>query len=193
MQAVVAVQDTDPSAESVLPAGVGVAKIDHAAPFHRSANVLDEVVNVPTPTATHHAADVHERPESAVLELLVGLGVVRMDQVRPFQRSLKAVSVNVRLAWWPTATHAVADLQLTALRLLPIATVDPVTRQEVPFHASMSGPRSLAPTAVHVVAEIHDTPSRSTVIATTGKTGGLVIRQPVPFQTSANGVSPGVP
>ena len=84
----------------------------------------------------------------------------------PFQRSATIVSVGVpepELKESPAASQEVAAAQDTALSvtLEPVAAVAGVSAaQLVPFQRKINGVPLEAPTAVHAVAAVHETPVR---------------------------------
>jgi hypothetical protein len=96
----------------------------------------------------------------------LGLGVDWTDQAVPFHTSAR-VSGRV-LPYSPTAEHAVADVHDTLLNMLTVAPLGlevDWTDHRDPFHLSARATGSLAvlrycPTAVHALAEVHETAAR---------------------------------
>jgi hypothetical protein len=93
-----------------------MAWIDQLTPSHPSAN--GKCAPVPVyPTAVHAVVDVHDTPLSlltgAPRRVVVGLGVVWIDQPTPFHRSANVMPGEALAAllssWNPTAVQAVAD------------------------------------------------------------------------------------
>ena len=151
------------------------------------------------PTAVHAVVEVHDTPARVAVSNRLGLGVVWTDQVVPFQPS---ANVPPLVAWGsaagPTAIQAVVDAHDTATRDVsdPALAVDWID-QLIPFHRSANasvlrplgdGPVVKEPTAVHAVAEMHDTPSRPTPSSWPEPEGVGVawIDQLVPFHRSTN-------
>jgi hypothetical protein len=155
--AVQAVADVHETPFRLPPLGLGVVWVVQVLPSQRSTNVPP----LPEPTAVHAEADVHEtafRPPP--------LGVVWIVQVLPSQRCTPPD---------PRAVHAVADVHETAFRLPPPPEVGVIwIVQVLPSQSSASVPKlpkGLAvqsPTAVHAVADAHDTPDKLLTIAPLG-------------------------
>jgi hypothetical protein len=175
-----------------FPVGLGVVSTDQLVPFQPSAKVTVPVVEIKLePTAVQAVADVHETPLSVLDSALVGLGVVSIDQLAPFQRSANDTVSRVELELEPTAVQAVADVHETELRRSPpvglgVLWID----QSVPFQRSAnvaSLPTRLkeSPTAVQAVLDVHDTPTSWLSDAPLGF-GVVSMDQLVPFQCSAN-------
>jgi len=108
-------------------------------------------------------ADVHDTPSKKVSPAVGGFGVAWTDQRVPFQ-----LSATVPVLSPPTAVHAAGEVQDTPYRMLyaePGGSGACWSDQLFPFHASarFTGiclwPPIAPPTAVHAVAEAHDTPS----------------------------------
>jgi hypothetical protein len=123
-----------------------------------------------------------------------GVVVAWITQLLPFQRS-----ANEPVLVLPSAVHALADTHDTPIRSAPPATRGVGVAwiaQLVPFHRSTNvrcgplppapgaSPNGYQPTAVHALADTHDTPVRMS----SPRVGLRVvwIAQLVPFQRSAN-------
>jgi hypothetical protein len=78
--------------------------------------------------------------------------------------------------------HAVGDAHDTALSV-PLPAVGWMV-QVLPSQRSASGAPLLDPTAVHAVAEVHDTPKRLLVVAPLGLGVGCIV-QALPSHRSA--------
>src|SRR6266581_4342629 len=139
----------------------------------------------------HRRADVHDTALSWALMAVAGLRMRCRAHRRPFHRSASTLMLAD-----PTAMHRLADVHDTASKPFPgVPTGLPGVRwmtQDVPFHRSASvtrAPRTRRtrlPTAVHVLAELHDTPAGSAI-------PGLGVgwtAQVVPFQRSASAPTP---
>jgi hypothetical protein len=118
-----------------------------------------------------------------------GLGVAWTVHLMPFQLSARVPALEA-----PTAVHADADVQDTALK--PPCGWEGVAwmLHLAPFHRSARGlapePKELAvPTAVHADADVQDTPSRLLTVAPGGFGTGST-RQEWPFHCSAR-LTPG--
>jgi hypothetical protein len=148
------------------------------------------------PTAVHAVAAVQETPLRA-LALLLGFGVVCIDQPVPFQRSANVVLEGVFALIAPTAVQALGDEHDTAENSALWASWGfggLRSDQVVPFQVSTSsscctrlsiGPVTQnAPTAVQLVGDVHDTPSSSLAIDLAG-TGTGTILQLLPSHDSA--------
>ncbi len=144
-------------------------------PFHRSASVLMPLGGNELPAAVQAVADVHDTPLRLLPWAPLGLGVAWMAQLVPFHRSASVRPVPPLLLYPPTAVHAAADVHDTPLRALPWAPaglgVDWMDQLE-PFHRSARARAAPAlllfpPTAVHAVADEHDT-AHSCPLATIG-------------------------
>ena len=116
MHAVAAVQET-PSRRLTSPAALGVVWMAQLVPFQASASVTLVVPVNEEPTASHAVAEMHETPRSPLEVWLAALEVAWMVQVLPFQTSASVLAVPP-LENCPTASHAVADVQETALSWL---------------------------------------------------------------------------
>jgi hypothetical protein len=133
------------------------------------------------------------------------MGVFSIDQLVPSQRSTNGISMHEPepLAFKhpaptpnePTAIHAAADVHdtdVSAPVTAPAGLGAVWTDQLAPFHASTRGDSSFAlpedPTAVHAVADEHDTPWSAAVDPEGTDTSW--IDQSLPFQSSAKGADP---
>jgi hypothetical protein len=138
----------------------------------------------------------HDTPVNADPVDPTGFGVIWTDQVAPFHRSASVTLPMPVLRALPTAVQEPEEEHDTPSKpAAPAPTGFGVvwTDQVAPFHRSASGsdpPLALAapPTAVHAVAEVHDTPLRVDALAPTG-TRVDWIAQVTPFHRSARGVS----
>jgi hypothetical protein len=134
--------------------------------------------------------EAHDTPLRLLEVTPVGVGVVWMDQLVPFQRSANGWPVPEGVFHvLPTAVHVVVEVHDTLVRLLEVtpmglgvAWID----QVVPSQRSARVLPSASPTAVHAVVEVHDTPFSRLLVAPVGL-GTVWIDQVVPFQRSAKG------
>src|SRR5579875_1763137 len=119
-------------------------------------------------------------------------------QALPFHRSAVVVTRCAPFSELPAATHALAVGQDTANSPVPTAPAGlrvAWMAHFAPFHRSArvtAWPVPLlrrSPTAVHAAAVAQETP-RNPLTALSGGTGTLVIRQVLPFHTSASGTLP---
>jgi hypothetical protein len=120
MHTVAEVQET-PSRWLMFPAPLGVAWLVQLLPFQASASVALVVPVADEPTASHTVAEKQETPRSPLEVWLVALGVAWMVQVLPFQTSARVWNVLPPVENWPTASHAVADVQETPASWLLVA------------------------------------------------------------------------
>src|SRR6266496_3935592 len=142
----------------------------------------------------HRRADVHDTASSWAPIAFAGLRMRCSAHRRPFHRS-----ASTRGPTAPTTTHRLADVHDTASRAFPgVPTGLPGVRwitQDVPFHRSASvtrAPRTRRtrpPTAVHALAELHDTAAGSAIAGL----GVGWMAQVVPFQRSASAPAPVFP
>ncbi|HXC45943.1 MAG TPA: hypothetical protein VNU24_04995 [Solirubrobacteraceae bacterium] len=170
-------------------------------PFQDSASGKYPSSPQSLPTAVQALAEVQEtlaRPASSVGP--IGRGTLWGVQVEPFQDSASSISPGEVVMKWPTATQALAEVQETPSRYsgspphMPpgVGTVWGV--QVEPFQDSANGPDSLPgpisyqPTAVHVLAEVQETPL-SPLDFPALAAGTLWSVQLEPFQDSASGSS----
>jgi len=81
-----------------LEAAFGIAWKRHVLPFQTSAKVRDVLVPLTElPTASHAPAEGHETPRSPLPIEPIGLGVLSMRQLVPFQASAKLKPLPGRL------------------------------------------------------------------------------------------------
>src|SRR5664279_155130 len=119
--------------------GLGVVWTVQLVPFQRSASVTTVKPVLDNPTAVQAVLDVHDTPPRLLPVVPVGLGVVWIDQLVPFQRAANVTLVPELLWSCPTAVQLVLDVHDTPLRLLEVAPVGlgvVWTDQLVPFHRS---------------------------------------------------------
>jgi len=166
--------------------GLGVARMVHLVPSHRSARVLALGVKaLEPPTAVHDDADVQATPLRRPLPC-GGLGVAWMVHFVPFHRSARVPAFEA-----PTAVQADAEVQDTPFRPPPpLGGVGVASMVHlVPFHRSATARGApavvvLDPTAIHDDADVQATPSRP-LDAVPGGLGVDRMRQEVPFHCSA--------
>jgi hypothetical protein len=163
MQAVLDAHDTPWKVLCVAPAGWGMVWSAQAVPFQRSAKLTAGPPRVVKkyPTAVHAEVEVHDTPASPLLNAPLGLRVVWSDQLVPFERSANVSCVPALSVTPPTAPQAVVDVHEIPPRLLDVAPVGFWvfwTDQLVPSQRSAKVPLEEPPTAVHTVADAHDTP-----------------------------------
>lgn len=143
----------------------------------------------------HALAPAHDTPLSCTAVAPEGSGMLWADQLVPFQRSATATlwpTAVLRAA--PTAVHAVGDVHETPVSWTSEVFVGNGTGwivHLVPFQPSASGcvgksEKPDAPTAMHEVAEVQDTPCRCPK-GTPAGIGTDRVTQLVPFQVSADG------
>ena len=176
VHAVADVHDTPSSTLLVAPSGFGVGSADQRDPSQRCANSnCSPALLLDHPTAVHAVADVHDTPSSSLL-VAPGLGVGRADQREPSQRSANVKPWPVLLSNHPTAVHAVADVHDTLSSPLMVAPAGLVVgwayrRDPSQLSANVTCRPALPtdhPTVVHAVADVHDTPPSTLVIAPAG-------------------------
>lgn len=196
VQALADVHDTLCRPAASVSAGLGVCWIFQLEPFQRSANgrSVSKLVSY-VPTAIQFVAVVHAIPSKRLICGL-GLGVDWTFQLLPFQRSA-SVRPRPSLSNLPTAVQAVADVQLTpssSAEVVPVGTEVGWIFQLVPFHRSASGSEPelvrCSPTAVHEVADVHDTPRSRRLSSVSAGLGVGWIFQLLPFHRSANALYP---
>jgi hypothetical protein len=112
-QLVADTHDTPPSRVDSGLATFNVALIDHADPFHFSANVLTTPPTLYCPTATHIDAATHDT-ENKLIAVPAGFGLDLIDHAVPFQCSIR-VFMLPDVVELPTPTQNVADEHDTAL------------------------------------------------------------------------------
>jgi hypothetical protein len=184
---------------SVAPVGLGVGWMTQLVPFQRSASVNSVGEASPYhPAAVQAVADEQDTAVSWLSFAPVGLGVGWMTQVVPFQRSASVCGWPKGRKYDPTAVQEVADGQDTPSRspcAVPVGLGVVWMDQAVPFQVSASVDVSpveaslmYEPTAVHAVADRHETPSKEACMPGAGLGVGW-IDQWVPFQCSASGTS----
>jgi hypothetical protein len=168
--------------------------MDQRVPFQCSASVSSpgEVMEY-HPAPVQAVADEHDTPRSRLFLAPVGLGVGWMDQRVPFQCSASVSSPEELLKYDPAAVQEVTDGHDTPCKLLctaPVGLGEGWMDQRAPFQRSTSDPSPpevllmYHPTAVHAVAERHDTPLKTEVISGTGLGVGWMAQR-LPFQRSA--------
>lgn len=124
-----------------------------------------------------------------------GLTIACTAQALPFQRSARYRFTPPLVLDRPTAVHAVADGQDTAVSLPPAAPLGLGTDcadQVLPFHRAASGmrpadPPSNDPTAVQRLSDGHETAAK---IAAAGRAVVDWTVQVLPFQRSASAATP---
>jgi hypothetical protein len=143
--------------------------------------------------AVQEAAELHDTPSRTLPVVVAELGVVSRAHAVPFHASAseKRSELPSKL---PVAVQTSAELHDTLPRVLAMAPaglgVD-CSFQVVPFHLSANVTSALevwlkdAPTAIHAVAEVHDTPASFVTIAPAGL-GVACTVQAAPFHTSAS-------
>ena len=121
-----------------------------------------------------------------------GLGVVWMDHELPFDDSARVYWLPELSTYSPTAVQELVEVQATLLRRvssepegLGVVSID----HDVPLRFStkvvvLPELSSEPPTAMHLVEEVHDTPSRVLACAPEGL-GVVSMDQEVPFHSSA--------
>jgi hypothetical protein len=180
--AVAEVHDTPSRFSS--PVGLGVLWIDQSIPFQRSASCVSRPATYLFPTAAHAVGDVHDTPlRVAAGSAFAGLWTV---QLVPSQSS-----ASVPAAPDPTAMQAVAAGHDTLFSVPNVLDGYEMLWlvQLVPFQRSSSGTSVpllsvYVPTAVHAIADEHDT----AVSAPWAATVALGVRwtdHREPFQRSA--------
>ena len=157
MQVVGDGHDTDASAVSAKPVGLGLVCIDHLVRVLLSASVRRvPALLVRLPTATQVFVEVHDTAPNPPPFAPAGFRESSIDQLAPFQRSTTATRLPPRLRNDPTAVHAVLDMHDTPLSppaLAPAGRRVRWTVQLAPFQRTARQP----PTAVHAVLEVHET------------------------------------
>jgi hypothetical protein len=184
-----AVQETLLSSANV-PAGLGVAWMAQLLPFHTSARVAKLGPVSELPTASQELVDVHETPASWLLAAPLTLGVDWMDQLLPFHTSASVVLVEPVVAW-PTALHALQDVQDTPpdpLSFAPLGLGVDWMDQLLPFHTSASVcvvELGVAwPTASQELADVHE----MLLSSPPPGSGTVTTVQVLPLRTSARRV-----
>lgn len=179
------------SLESVAR-GLGVDWIAHVLPFQRSAKVAGRapLEFSDPPTARHAFAELHNTLLRAPSGRPVGFEIDWTDQPLPFHRSASGACLPPAKAY-PPAMHEFAEPHPTARSKTPLTEGVAWTDQLLPFQRSANAaPLKLllvwSPTAVHALAELHETAFSSLKMAPVG-TGVAWSAQPVPFHRSASG------
>jgi hypothetical protein len=175
------------------PAGSGMRWMAHLRPFQRSASGMAAMSPfTEDPTAMHFRADAHEIPVR-VLSSDARPRMRWMAHRRPFQRSASGIGEPLVIS--PTAMHFRADGHETPVSTLPSALAGMRARWMAhlrPFQRSASGTRvsasSMYPTAVHALADVHDTPVSAPDLTPAGRRARRTV-QAWPFQRSASGTS----
>jgi hypothetical protein len=120
------------------------------------------------PTAVHTLGEVHDTPNRPLSVEPTGLGVGWTDHLWPFQRSASVKYSRALVPKPPTAVHAEADVHDTPNR---VSSVEPMgwgvgwIDHFLPFQRSASmdslrAPFPKPPTAMHALADAHDTPEK---------------------------------
>ncbi len=172
---------------SGVPTGLpGVRWMAQAVPFHRSASVtmVPRARCTKPPTAVHAPAELQDTAASTAA---AGRGVRWTAQAVPFHRSASAPRVSP-----PTAAHAIADAHDTPASEPPLPGSGTVrTVHFVPFHSSASGVVSspsgttaARPTAMHALADVHETSPSELRSFSVGVAWNTHV---VPFHASASG------
>ena len=192
VQAVVDAQEIADRYALDAPAGLGVALMLHELPFHDSARVVRVVVPLDSPAAMHEVEEKHETPDNEALRP-AGLGEAWTVQAVPFHASTRVADIKVMLSVVdPTAVQADAAVHATPDNEsfeVPVGLGVAWMFQVVPFHDSASVVElwvelsDAEPTAVHAVAEAHDTEFRDALVP--GGLGVVRMLQAVPFHASA--------
>ena len=196
-------QDT-PSSEAFVPAGLGVRRILHPVPFHRSASGAWSPVGsrnrLPFPTAMHHALDSQDTAFSALTLLITGLCKIRTVQRESADRSASGASLAV-----PTVVHNLDEVHETPFscsqRLPPCALLggalassctdhlEPCQRSAIGLGERGAERLVKYPTAVHVVRDEQETPVRALsrlLCDGAGDIGTCRVDQSRPFHRSAS-------
>jgi hypothetical protein len=158
--------------------------IDQLVPFQCSTNVLKAEFVKSWPTARQVVVLGQDTPRSRLSDAPLGLGLLVVVQLVPFQRSTNVLIVLV-VESLPTARQLVVVGQDTPLRLLSVLGFGLVMiDQLVPFQRSTNVLVALvveeSPTATQLVVLGQDTPERMLVSALV--LGLVMIDQLVPFQ-----------
>jgi hypothetical protein len=142
----------------------------------------------------HAVADEQEMLRCTAGSEELGLGMLWTVHVDPSQLSANGCEYPVPGLKPPTASHAVADTQLTALKpgVKPSGLAAVRSVQAVPSHLSASVPEPersvLMPTARHTLADGHEIPNGWAVSEPAGLGIGWIVHAE-PFQDSARGSS----
>ena len=151
----------------------------------------------------HALADTHDTPDSWPAAATVGLGVLWIAQLVPSHRSANDPWLGtLLLEFSPTAVHALADTHDTPdswTKSAPAGLGVVWIAQLVPSHRSANDtlnsmppapPLYWQPTAVHALADTHDTPSSWTRSRPVVGLGAVWIAQLVASHRSTNGRYP---
>src|SRR5580700_2089616 len=188
MQPAAEAHDT-PVRLSMLPFGAeATLTADHVVPSHASAIALCRELS--SPTARQELAEAHDTPLSVAPN--VGVGSAWIDHELPSHASARVCEVPMPCWELPTAVHALAEAQDTALKSLVVGPGAVVRMPHaVPFQTSARASLLLAvkeyPTATQALAEVHDTPLSCPPCASATV---CWIDHAVPFHTSSSGALP---
>ena len=202
MQMLAELHDTPNSTGELAPLGWGMGWTAQLVPFQCSANAPLELRVTKNPTAVHELAELHDTAFSSLDSAPLGTRVCWIAQLVPFQRSANIVAVPLEVKDSPTAIHELAEVHDTPsswLLCAPLGRGAASSTQLVPFQRSASGDCGDTallllkdPTAVHELAELHDTPLRMAKKAPLGLGVAWTV-QLLPFQRSASGAPPEMP
>jgi hypothetical protein len=180
-------QETARSSVSVAPAGMGVFWITHFVPFHASARPPFTPLAWYLPTAVQVVFELHETPLSTASVVPNGLGVFWITHVTPFHPSARVNVLPELSEKFPTAGHSIGDEHETPFRTAFVAPAGSGTgwfTHVAPFCISAIAtvepelPTS-NPTAMHVVADGHETPLSSASLTPAGLGVGWIIQPDV--------------
>src|SRR5580704_643281 len=116
MQPAAEAHDT-PVRLSMLPFGAwATLTTDHVVPSHASAIALCRPLS--SPTARQELAEVQDTPLSVPPN--VGVGIAWIDHEPPFHASARVCEAPARCWEPPTAVHALAETQDTAVKSLVV-------------------------------------------------------------------------
>jgi hypothetical protein len=192
----------DTAARTPPGGGLGVGWMVQFVPFHRSASVPMGLpaLSVWAPTAVQNEGEVQDTPARKLPAAPVGVGTGRICHRVPSHRSATSPVGKPELSKdVPTAMQNVLAVQETPNRAVPGAPAGLGVGwmvQFVPFHCSARVAVGLpklsvrAPTAVHAMADVHDTAAREPPPAGFGV---CWMRQVVPSHRSASGPFADVP
>jgi hypothetical protein len=163
------VQATPPSEAPGALCGLGVGWTLHLLPFQRSATVCTiPSVKWRSPVVVQADGEVQEMPPRKVCTAPAGLGVGRMLQTFPFQRSVRGLTGppwEAVVLYAPAAMQNDGEVHETPPRPLkcPAAGVGTCwIRHLVPFQRSASSPEFDPPTAKHAKRDAQETAFRET-------------------------------
>ncbi len=173
-----------------VPTGFGVASNDQLVPSHCSPSVSCwPRMSWKKPTARQLLDEVHDTPFRTFC-VAPGLVVFSRNHWLPFHRRprVKTPVAPLGSTVSPTAMQALAavhETPVSGLKCAPLKLPPRTGTQAVPFHSAASSPPAPAtPTAMHDVADTHDTALNPPSSVTLGW-----ICQLDPFQRSASGCS----